>query len=154
MTDDAFVEIEGYRLARNRSYHPDTHVWVEPLSHDPIRVRLGLDALGLETTGTLAQLAIVPVGTRVERGAEFGSLEAEKFVGPLTSPLTGTVVAVNDDVIANPRRVQDDPLEAWFVELAPEDFEADAALLVSGDAITAWFREKLIDYRLRGVLAQ
>ena len=33
------------------------------------------------------------------------SLEAAKFVGPLTSPLSGTVVATNDAVVADPAQI-------------------------------------------------
>ena len=39
-------------------------------------MRVGLDALTADTYGALAQLALVPEGTRVTRGEPFGSLEA------------------------------------------------------------------------------
>jgi len=149
---DHRLEIEGYRIATDRAYHPDTHVWVERLAGGT--VRLGLDPLGLETMGTLAQLALAAAGTVVERGEPFGTLEAEKFVGPLESPLSGSVVAVNDAVVDEPRFVHDDPLAAWLVELAPADLDAEASALVAGDDIAAWFAAKVADYRLKGVLAE
>lgn len=146
------LEIEGYRVATDRAYHPDTHVWVERRADGTVRV--GLDPLGLETMGTLAQLALAPAGTVVERGDALGTLEAEKFVGPLESPLSGSVVAVNDAASDEPRSVHDDPFAAWLVELAPADFDREAPSLVAGDDIGPWFTAKVADYRLKGVLAE
>ena len=77
-----------------------------------------MDALGVETSGTIAQLAFLPVGEPLKRGEAFGSLEAAKFVGPLTSPLSGTVAATNDAVVADPALVERDPYGAgWLVEI-------------------------------------
>ena len=146
------LEIAGYALDRDRSYHPDTHVWVARDANGV--VRLGLDPLGLETMGTLAQLEFLPPGTVVDRGEPLGTLEAEKFVGPLESPLSGTVRAINHDMVADPRLVHDDPLAAWLVELDPADYAGEAASLIGGDEIEGWFTAKLAEYRLKGVLAE
>jgi glycine cleavage system H protein len=147
-----WLEIEAYRVAADRAHHPDTHVWVERRAIGTVRV--GLDPLGLETMGTLAQLALVVAGTAIERGDALGTVEAEKFVGPLESPLSGSVVAVNDAAVADPRSVHDDPYATWLVELDPADFDGEAPSLVTGDDIRPWFVAKLADYRLKGVLAE
>jgi glycine cleavage system H protein len=149
---DERLRIECYILATDRAYHPDTHVWVQRLGAD--RVRLGLDPLGVETTGTIAQLALVEPGIRVRRGVSLGSVEAEKFVGPLASPLSGTVVAVNDDAIIDPRLLHAAPLDTWLVELAPSALEVELVDLVRGESIEAWFRAKVTQYRIEGVLAE
>lgn len=146
------MQIEGYAVATDRAYHPDTHVWV--VRQEGGTVRLGLDPLGLETMGSLAQLALSGAGTVVERGEAIGTLEAEKFVGPLASPLSGSVVAVNDAVVAEPRSVHDDPFAAWLVELAPSDLDGEAPALVAGDDVAPWFAAKVAEYRLKGVLAE
>jgi glycine cleavage system H protein len=146
------LEIAGYLVATDRAHHPDTHVWVERRAGGT--VRLGLDPLGLETMGTLAQLSLAAPGTVVERGEALGTLEAEKFVGPLESPLSGSVVAVNDGAVDEPRSVHDDPYAAWLVELAPADLDGEVPALVAGDDIAPWFAAKVADYRLKGVLAE
>lgn len=147
-----WLEIEGYRVATDRAYHPDTHVWVERRAGGT--VHLGLDPLGLETMGTLAQVALAAAGTVVERGEALGTVEAEKFVGPLESPLSGSVVALNDAAVTDPRSVHDDPYAAWLVELDPADLAGEATSLVTGDDIGPWFAAKVADYRQKGVLAE
>jgi glycine cleavage system H protein len=110
----------------------------------------------VETAGTLAQLAFLPAGEVVRRGQAFGSLEAAKFVGPLSSPLSGTVLAHNEAVIADPSLVERDPFgEGWLVELEPADPGGELPLLVEGEErLAPWFAAEVEDYRLKGVLAE
>ena len=147
------TEVAGFGVALDRAYDPAGHFWVSILT--PERARIGMDALGVETGGTIAQLAFLPVGENLKRGDAFGSLEAAKFVGPLTSPLSGTVTATNDAVVADPALVERDPYGAgWLVELTLAD-PAELRELVSGAAvIPVWFAAEVEDYRLKGVLAE
>lgn len=147
------IDVEGYRLDPERLYQPDTHVWVQPVAGG--RLRVGLDPLGVETLGTLAMLALGPPGTSVARGEPLGTMEAEKFVGPLAAPVTGLVTAVNDAVVSDPRLVHRDPLGAWLLELETTGPDEELSGLVTGEgAVRAWFASRLAAYRERGVLAE
>lgn len=147
------TEVAGFGVALDRAYDPAGHLWVSMLSAD--RARIGLDALGVETSGTLAQLAFLPVGEQLKRGEAFGSLEAAKFVGPLTSPLSGTITATNDDVVVDPALVERDPYGAgWLIELALAD-PGELGELISGtEVVPVWFEGEVEDYRMKGVLAE
>lgn len=147
------VEVAGYPLALDRAYDAENHFWVART--DGPNLRVGMDSLGVDTSGTLAQLAFTPVGEELVRGGAFGSLEAAKFVGPLTSPLTGVVTAHNDAVISDPGLVERDPYGAgWLIELAPSDPSEVAQLVHGAEAVVAWFVAEVEDYRLKGVLAE
>ena len=151
---DDLIEVAGYRLAPDRAYDPDHHFWARVVG--PERVRIGMDPLGVETSGTLAQLAFLPVNEQLRRGEPFGSLEAAKFVGPLTSPLSGRVAAINDAVMADPTLVERDPFgDGWLIELSGVDIDGEMAGLLSGaERIAEWFAAKVEEYRLKGVLAE
>ena len=153
MASDQLVEVAGFGVALDRGYDATGHFWVSMVA--PGRVRIGMDALGVETTGTIAQLAFVAVGEELKRGEAFGSLEAAKFVGPLVSPLSVTVAAANDAVVADPGLVERDPYSAgWLLELDVAD-PAELGELVSGaDSIRVWFEAEVEDYRLKGVLGE
>jgi glycine cleavage system H protein len=147
------TEVAGFGVALDRAYDPSGHYWVALVSHE--RARIGMDALGVETSGTLAQLAFLAVGEELKRGEAFGSLEAAKFVGPLTSPLSGTVAATNDAVVADPALVERDPYgEGWLVELTLSDPGEFGEFISGPEAIPAWFAAEVEDYRLKGVLAE
>lgn len=148
------VTVNGFPLALDRMYEPDTHMWIRLTG--PGRARIGLDRLGIETSGTLAQLSFAPAGTPVARGRSFGQLEAAKFVGPLVSPLSGTVLEANDAVAEDPGLAERDPYGAgWLIDMVPDDLPGELPALLSdpGD-IKRWFAGKADDYRLKGVIAQ
>lgn len=144
--------VKGFRVEFGLGYDLDHHIWVE--EREPGRVRVGMDPLGVETSGTLAQMAFAAVGTEVRRGEPFGTLEAEKFVGPLVSPLSGAVTAVNEAVAADPGLVDRDPYGAWLVELALTDPDELAALVREPADVVAAFEAKVTRYRIEGVLAE
>jgi glycine cleavage system H protein len=147
------TEVAGFGVALDRAYDPAGHFWVSTTG--PSSARIGMDALGVETSGTLAQLAFLPTGQNLKRGEAFGSLEAAKFVGPLTSPLSGTVTATNGAVVADPSIVERDPYgEGWLVELELTDPGELGELISGADATRAWFAAEVEDYRLKGVLAE
>lgn len=146
-------QIAGFEVRLDVAYDPSSHLWVEMLGSG--RVAVGLDPLVVESNGTLAAVAFAAVGCRVAPGDPFGSLEAEKFVGPLIAPLAGVLTAVNTAVAAQPSLVHHDPYGAWLAELQPSDGEGDLSSLVSGeDDVRSWFAAEVADYRLKGVLAQ
>lgn len=149
------MQVGGFPLALDgRCYVPETHLWVKDVGSGQLRI--GLDPLGVETNGTLAQLSFVAAGVEVVAGRPFGHLEAAKFVGPLLSPVSGLVVAVNDVALTDPAVVERDPLyEGWLIEVSPSRAGDElASLLAAPDAIVAWYTAKIEEYRLKGVIAE
>ncbi len=148
------VRVHGFPLALDRLYQADTHMWVRPLA--PGRATIGMDSLGIETSGTLAELSFLAVGADLAAGQPFGQLEAAKFVGPLVSPVSGTVLAVNEAVLADPGLAERDPFGGgWLIEAGLSDPEGELPSLLSDpEQITRWFTARVGDYRLRGVIAE
>ncbi len=143
-------EVSGYELRLDRSYDPDTHLWVQKTPEGLLRV--GLDALTADTYGALAQLEFASVGTPVGRGEAFGSLEAAKFVGPLNSPVSGVLAAVNDAVLADPELVLREPYDGgWLADFAEA---GSASGLLAGEDAQSWFAGEVADYREKGLLAE
>ena len=146
--------IEDMSFPEDRRYDPVEHLWVKI---EGSRVRIGIDDLGRAAAGTIAYLDLHPPGKRVlRRGGALGTLEANKFVGAIRSPLRGVVVEVNPALAANPRVVNDDPYGAgWFVVLEPSHLEEDLAELVHGEAaIIDYVRRRVAEYRERGILPE
>ncbi len=144
------LDFGGYELRLDRGYDPETHFWVQEAGDG--RVRVGFDALTADTYGALAQLIMSPIGTAVQRGEEFGSLEAAKFVGPLTAPVSGVLAAVNDAVLADPETVLRDPYgHGWLAEFT---VSAAPAGLVEGEEARSWFAREVDDYREKGLVAE
>lgn len=145
--------VDGFALALDRHYQPDTHMWVAVTGQ--ARVRIGMDPLGVETSGTLAQISLPDPGDALTAGRPFGQLEAVKFVGPLTSPVSGTVLAVNEAAIADPGLVERDPFGAgWLIEAALSDPGELGELLTDPGDITGWYADRITQYRRTGAIAR
>jgi glycine cleavage system H protein len=72
-----------------------------------------------DALGAIVYVELPKVGSSVKAGGQFGVIESTKAVSELYSPLSGTVVKVNDDVSGNPGSVNEDPYKAWLIEIEP-----------------------------------
>lgn len=80
--------------------------------------RIGLTSEGQDELGTIKFAKLPDVGDQVTKGDNLLSVEADKAVSDIQSPVTGTVTAVNpaltDDFAALNGR---DTQAAWFVDV-------------------------------------
>lgn len=150
MSDE--IAVGRYRIRCDRAYDRDTHLWV--LDRGSGRVRVGFDPLGAETSGDVVAISLEPVGTRVERGGSFGTMEAAKFVGSLRAPCSGVVAARNEDLMERPGAVMDDPYGSWLVELEPEDPAELEALIRDRGELEEWFRAEVRRFDEEGMTAE
>ena len=74
------------------------HEWIS--AEEPPRV--GITAVASDTLGEIVFVDLPEVGAEVEAGEPCGELESTKSVSDLVSPVTGTVVAVNEAVVDEP----------------------------------------------------
>ena len=144
------LNVEGYELRGDLYYDAKADMW---LSVEDGVAKVGYDPLGLEINGTLAALVLAEPGREVTRGQAAGSLEAEKFVGPVTAPVSGVVEAVNGEAVANLARIYADPYGSWLLAIRMSD-PGELGELVTGDALNESFARRLAAYRAQGVLAR
>jgi len=146
------AKIESLNLPDDRYYDAKEHLWVKL---EDGKARIGIDELGRSAAGTISYVDLAKPGKRLARvGGAFGTLEANKFVGALRTPIRGTIVAINQKVLDDPRTVNADAYrDGWFVEIEPTNLEEDLAGLVQGEAaILHYVETKLAEYRSRGIL--
>ena len=86
------------------------------------RVRVGITDYAQDALGDVVFIDLPPVGTKVAPGAVFGEVESTKSVSELFAPLSGTVVAINDELEVAPGRVNEDPYgDGWICEIELSD---------------------------------
>jgi glycine cleavage system H protein len=87
------------------------HEWVDAGS--PATV--GITTLAADALGDVVYLELPEVGSPVEADAVVGEIESTKSVSELFSPVTGTVVEVNQAAIDDPSIVNADPFGAGWL---------------------------------------
>ena len=111
----------GARRSLTRVTVPDElrysrdHSWVLLAGES---ARVGLTHQGQDALGEVVHVALPAVGQPVSAGAAVGELESSKSVSEVSSPVSGTVVLVNESLQADPGLVNRDPYGAgWLYEV-------------------------------------
>ena len=91
------------------------HEWIKVEGDEAY---VGITAFAQRELGDIVYIDINTVGTEVNEGDVFGTVEAVKTVSDLFMPITGTVLAINDKLDANPELVNQDPYgDGWMVKV-------------------------------------
>ena len=92
-----------------------THEWVK-LDGDTALV--GITDFAQSELSDVVFVELKPVGTSLKALDPFGTVEAVKAVSDVYSPVSGEIVAVNDDVKSAPDTVNKDPYgKGWMVKI-------------------------------------
>ncbi|HIK27886.1 MAG: glycine cleavage system protein GcvH [Oscillatoriaceae bacterium SKW80] len=116
-------------------------------SHEYVRLdgeiaTIGISAFAVEQLGDIVFLELPEIGEAVIKGDSFGTVESVKAVEDLKSPITGTVVERNTEVVQSPELLAEDPYgEGWLIKVRiddPDELEdamtaSEYRLLVEGD---------------------
>ncbi len=106
------------------------HEWVRSPGEADGSVRIGITDYAQEQLGDIVYVQLPAVGDDVTAGAVCGEIESTKSVSELFAPVSGRVVARNDELDSAPEQVNNDPYGAgWMIEVVPTDPEAVEGLL-------------------------
>jgi glycine cleavage system H protein len=123
-------------------YYTTEHTWARIGENDTVRV--GVDDLASKTAGLILSVEMPKIGEHVEHMKSFGQMESAKWVGELHAPFTGTIIAVNQEVVNNPQLVNDDPYGAgWLVEIKANKTNEEMLKLLHGDLAVEWFKKEV-----------
>ena len=108
------------------------HEWVRADSGTVLRV--GITDFAQDALGDIVFVTLPQAGAEIQAGEPCGELESTKSVSDIFAPVTGTVVAVNGALDANPELVNSDPYgEGWMFEVeVPGTEELDGLLDAAG----------------------
>ncbi|MEG3958352.1 glycine cleavage system protein GcvH [Microcoleus sp. herbarium2] len=113
--------------------YPDDLKYLD--SHEYIRLEgdlatIGISGFAVNQLGEIVFLELPEVGDTLVKGENFGTVESVKAVETLYTPVTGTVVERNDEIIESPEDLADDPYGAgWLLKMRVDNpSELDDAL--------------------------
>ncbi|GAP97147.1 glycine cleavage system protein GcvH [Leptolyngbya sp. NIES-2104] len=117
--------------------YPDTLKYTD--SHEYAKLdgdtaTIGITAFAIDQLGDIVFLELPEPGTEVQKGENFGTVESVKAVEDLKSPVTGTVLEANTEMVDTPEKLVDDPYTSgWLIKVQVSDpSELESAL--SADA--------------------
>jgi glycine cleavage system H protein len=114
-------------------------------SHEYVRVEgeygyVGITDYAQHELGNVVYVDMPDVDDDVTAGEDFGAVESVKAASDLISPVSGTVVEVNEALNDNPELVNSDPYENWIIKVQLSD-AAEVENLMSAEAYKAMINE-------------
>lgn len=113
-----YRQVSGFRMAEGYYYHMG-HTWAR-FEHGG-RVRVGFDGFMTKLFGHMKNLHLPPLGAELKQDQVGWAFEREEKKAALLSPVSGTVLAVNQKAREYPELVHQDPYkEGWLFVLEPD----------------------------------
>lgn len=93
-----------------------SHEWV--LFSDDSTAKVGLTDYAQHAMGSLVFANLPEEGDDVTAGENLGDVESVKAVADVLSPFSGTIAAVNEELLDAPQKINEDPYGSWLVEVS------------------------------------
>lgn len=111
--------LEGLKYA-------ESHEWVKVEGDIAV---IGISDFAQHSMGDLSYVDMPSVGDEVAAGEEFGAVESVKAASDLISPVSGTVIEVNEALEDEPELLNEDSYANWIIKVQmSEPGEVDSLL--------------------------
>lgn len=99
-------------------YHRE-HAWVRV---EGKRATIGISDFAQQQLGDIVYVDLPEIDTEVDADSELSEIESTKATSPVVSPVSGTIVEVNEDLADSPEIINEDPYgNGWLVVLDLSD---------------------------------
>ena len=102
--------------------YSDDHEWVK--FEGDVAV-IGISDFAQDSLGDIVFINLPQEGDEVTAGEVFGDIESVKAVSDMSSPVSGTIVAVNEALSDAPEQLNSDPYGAWIIKVETTGEQVD-----------------------------
>ena len=107
------------------------HEWIKVEGEEAI---IGITDFAQGELGDIVYVEIETEGEELGQGDVFGTVEAVKTVSDLFMPVSGKVIAINEELESSPEIVNSDPYEkGWMIKVAISDMDGLSNMLSAED---------------------
>lgn len=102
----------------SKTYYSRTHEYV---TVDGNVGYIGISDYAQHALGNVVYVDMPEQGDDLEAGEEFGAVESVKAASDLFAPVSGAVIESNEQLIDNPRLINEDSMANWIVKIELTD---------------------------------
>lgn len=129
------MEIKEYNMP-DELYYEENHFWAK---QEGDLVVMGMDDFAQKMAGEIVYLQLPSEGKAVTQGSKFAKMESGKWLGRVYAPVSGEIVAVNEELETNPEIINQDPYgKGWMFKIKPNDLSELNNLIRGQDAVEKW----------------
>lgn len=142
------MEIDHCVFPDDLLYDVENNTWLK-LQQDGT-VTIGITSILTAIAGRLVRTNLKQIGDSIQKGQSLGTLESEKFVGPVPSPVTGVVVDINHYIVNLPKKINNSPYDqGWIARLKPTRPGTDIPMLTRSADSRILLAEKIAQFHVR-----
>ena len=103
----------------------ETHEWAD--QEDDGLVWVGISNHAQEALGDVMFFQAPKLGQQVQQGEAIAVIESVKAASDIHAPVSGEIVALNEDVDASPELVNENPYSIWLFKIKPTSADSLAS---------------------------
>ena len=111
-----------------------SHEWIKM---DGDVAVIGISDFAQDALGDVVFVNLPQVGDEVVAGESFGDVESVKAVSDLISPVSGTIVEINEELDDSPENLNSDPYGSWIIKVENVTGEEDLLTAAAYEAFCA-----------------
>ena len=120
-------------------YYTKEHEWAK--KNDEGTVSVGVDDYAQAQLHEIVYVELPEMDAEIAQADAIGAVESVKAVSDMYSPVGGKIVAVNEELLYSPDKINTDPYgEGWIAKLEPSNLEGDLANLMDAAAYTEYLK--------------
>jgi glycine cleavage system H protein len=122
-------------------YYTEEHEWAKKLEDGTLHV--GISDYAQKQLHEIVYVELPEIGTEFDQMESIGAVESVKAVTDMFTPISGTVVESNENLIDSPELLNEDTYgEGWIAKIEPNNLEADLAKLMDAEAYREFVAEQ------------
>ena len=125
-------------LPKDLKYNKD-YSWVK-ISGDTATI--GIIGPGAEKVKEFVFIMLPEKGKKIKKDEKYVSVEAVKWSGHLSSPVSGEIIDVNEPLYDEPSKLNKDAYNNWIMKVKMTNMD-EAKELLSADEVKDWVNKKL-----------
>jgi len=131
---------KAYRFPSELRYSKE-HEWVKVLEDGTALI--GISDYAQDQLHELVYVELPQVGREVSQMEAIGTVESVKAVSDVYSPISGTILEVNNELQNSPELINQDPYgKGWIAKIKPKNLEAELRGLMDSESYKKYI-EKL-----------
>lgn len=103
------------------------HEWAH-IENDDIAI-IGITDFAQESLGEIVFVELPELGRHLNKDEAFGVVESIKSVSDLYAPVSGEVIAINEELTQSPETLNAQPFESWLVKIKMSNKDEKNSLL-------------------------
>lgn len=109
-------------------YYSKDHEWVKVEGE---YATIGITDYAQDSLGDVVYVELPDIDDELDAGDEIGIVESVKAASDIYTPLSGKVVAVNEELVDTPEAINKDPYASWIIKLEISQVEEIEKLMTS-----------------------